>query len=197
MKKVVSLILLLVVCFSTGITAFAAENQTSETIVVYEKTQAEIDEEVDRQIQEQLERLQAGQITPRNSHGGSQWKTESGPKKTVTVSGFAGDQLSGGYRFPTGGGFYHSNSGGPSVGASVSFPTPYLSVGISVSMGNKSGSGTWVSAPDRTSYWKLYVAKDVEVQPYIVYKKQNGAWRVWYRGTTQVIKRFSVSVRKA
>ena len=44
-----------------------------------------------------------------------------------TLKGYAGNQLSGGYKFPTGGGFYFSDSGGPNVSGSVSLslPAPY------------------------------------------------------------------------
>ncbi len=54
----------------------------------------------------------------------------------------------------------------------VAISIPVIS--ISVNLGEKGASGTWVSVPTTTSYYELYVSKVIEVRPYITYRARPG-----------------------
>lgn len=112
-----------------------------------------------------------------------------------TVGGYAGNQPAGGLSFPTGGGFYFSDSGGPSVSGSVSvgLPAPYNFVSFSVNLGNSSSSGYFVTVPDKVNKYKLYVEKTMEVRPYLTYRARVGTenWEVVGGGAVPVV--YSVS----
>ena len=87
--------------------------------------------------------------------------------KYATGAGYAGNRSISGTRFPTGGGFFWSGSGGPSVSASVSFGITPISIGIS--LGNSSSSGKFVTVPNTTNYFKLRVQKTNKVVQTAVY----------------------------
>lgn len=159
------------------------------------KSQDEVDKELKSLIDKELKQLKG--IT-RSSVNPNNWKTVYGTKKTVTLKGYAGNQLPGGRKFPTGGGFYFSDSGGPTVSVSVSYSSPYVPVSVSVGLGNSSTSGQFVTVPNKTNYFKLYVSKDVQVQPYIVYQRTNSSspWKVYYRGKVQTVQRASAYAKK-
>jgi len=120
-----------------------------------------------------------------------QSKVVYGSKQTKIERGFAGNQVSGGYKFPTGGGFYYSESGGPSASISFTCPLPYSSFSVGVSLGTNSTTGIWVNASSTTKYYKLFIEKEVERQPYIVYTRRDSTqpWTVFYHGNTSVVKR--------
>ncbi|MCL2045111.1 MAG: hypothetical protein FWG88_01835 [Oscillospiraceae bacterium] len=110
-----------------------------------------------------------------------------------TLSGEAGNQLSGGYQFPTGGGFFHTNSGGPKPTGSISVPLPFpwnfISISFSINLGVNGASGQFYNVPDNTNYFKLWIDKTVQVQPYVVWYRlldTNDAWQVWSSGSTTV-----------
>lgn len=71
-----------------------------------------------------MEQLEGPTLTRDNKE---RFKYEHFDYQYKTLKGYAGNQLSGGYKFPTGGGFYFSDSGGPNVSGSVSLslPAPY------------------------------------------------------------------------
>lgn len=175
-----------------------SESEDSDSVVIYEMSQAEIDAEMDRQMQYKLEQAIGAKALEQLNNPNmtrahpleSQFKLEKGPIKYITLSGYAGNQLPGGYRFHNGGGFYFSDSGGPTVSASLSFSAKWGgSIGVSVRLGNSGGSGRYYNAPDTTSYWKLYVVKKVQVEPYILYEKKPSStkWIVNSRGSNQVV----------
>ncbi|NLJ59250.1 MAG: hypothetical protein GX339_10460 [Tissierellia bacterium] len=115
------------------------------------------------------------------------YRAEYYPYQYKTVSGYAGNQLPGGYRFSTGGGFWYSDSGGPEVSTSVSLalPKPYDFISISVNLGQRtSSSGRFVNVPNTTDYFKLYVRKTIEVRPYAVYRARVGTndWELYNAG---------------
>ena len=118
------------------------------------------------------------------------YKTEYLSYKYKTVGGYAGNQNAGGYRFQTGGGFWYSDSGGPSVSGSISlsFPAPFNVIQFSVSLGNKSSSGQFVTVPNTTDYFKLYVSKKMEIRPYAVYRAKSGTqnWELYSVGGVPV-----------
>lgn len=120
---------------------------------------------------------------------GKKYKTEYGKPKYKTVSGYAGKQPAKGTRFKTGGGFYLSTSGGPTVSASVAFPTPFGSYSLSAKLGNKASSGIFVIVPNKRDYFKIYVSKRYKITPYVTYVQvkdpvhpKQVKWKVFARG---------------
>src|SRR5699024_12216302 len=75
--------------------------------------------------------------------------------KNISGSGYAGNQPVKGKRFPTGGGFYWSSSGGPTVSTSVSFGGSIVS--ISMSLGESGDSCRFANAPDKTNYFTTVI----------------------------------------
>lgn len=166
---------------SSSIFAFA-ESGISQDIDAVEKTTVYVNTMTDderqvereRQVQEHLYKLKSGEFIILNDP--ADYKTVWGTAKTVVGSGYAGNQSTW-YSFPTGGGFWYSESGGPTVSVSASFPEPFNSVSFSVNLGNKSTTGIYVAAPNKVDYFKLWVDKYYEVTPYVVYKK---VWDEFY-----------------
>lgn len=128
------------------------------------------------------------------------YKTEYYATQYKTISGFAGNQLPGGYRFPSGGGFWYTDSGGPSftVSASLNFPPPYDMVSVSVNLGEKGSSGQYVAAPNTTDYFKLYVMKTVAIRPYAVLRARSGTedWEVYHVSCTESTYSVSAYAKK-
>lgn len=179
------------------------ENFDSSVPYIYSsvKTQEEVDKELKDQIDSQVSKLidsQSSKYQTRDSSSSNNWKTVYGPKKTVTLSGYAGNQVPKGYKFPTGGGFYFSDSGGPSASASVAYSVPFTKVSVSVTLGKSSASGKFVNVPNKKNYFKLYVSKKVQVQPYIVYRRANShsPWKVNYNGKVQSIQSVTSYAKK-
>lgn len=132
------------------------------------------------------------------------YKIEYLSKQYKTLGGDAGNQASGGYQFPTGGGFWFTDSGGPSVSGSIylSLPSPYNCLSFSINLGQKGVSGLYVNAPDTIHYFKLYVSKKLELTPYIMYRKLVGAqhdsdpWEFDYAGLLQSVYSVSAYARR-
>lgn len=80
------------------------------------------------------------------------------------------------YRFPTGGGFYFSDEGGPSI--TVSFVAPYGVASFNLTLETNSKSGKFVNVPDKTHYFKLYVSKAVKFKriPFIIRSMEYGKY---------------------
>lgn len=142
-------------------------------------------------------------IIPENEINGPQYHYgyEPLPYEYITLSGFAGNQVAGGYQFPTGGGFYFSDSGGPEVSGSInlSLPSPYDWISVSVNLGQRSEtSGLFVTVPNKTDYFKLFVSKVVEVRPYIVTRKRAGTdnWEFYSAGSVHITYSVSASAKK-
>ena len=108
--------------------------------------------------------------------------------KSVTRSHLAGNQpATKGYKFPTGGGFYYSNSGGPSTSVSVSFGVGFQNVAFSISFGQRASgvTGVFINAPSKKYYYKLAVKKTYRVRSYIIYRRQtsNSSWYKYSGGS--------------
>lgn len=168
--------------------ALAKINSVADAGFVYtiSKTEAEVNQEF-AEAMSQIEKS----ITPRGPS--YEYKTEYFPKQYKVIKGYAGNQLSGGYRFQTGGGFYFSDSGGPSVSASInlSLPAPFNFISFAVGMGtNSSSSGRIITVPNTTDYFKLYVEKSVTLSPYAVYERRkntNDPWKCISSGAAPVV----------
>ena len=145
------------------------------SVVVSEEKQAqELREDLRRIMREEksvflddelnlIEKTNSTQEVPEYSH----YDFVDIESKNVSGTGYAGNQPVKGTRFPTGGGFYWSNSGGPTVSPSVSFGGSIIS--ISMSLGESRDSGTFANAPDTTNYFKLKAEKVYKVDKTAVY----------------------------
>lgn len=198
MKKFLSLILTLTLIATMSAVSFANESQENNAVIIMQKTDAEVDAELQQQIDLEISKITGqGGISTRGNGGSdpNNWKTEYGTTRYITLGGYAGNQYAGGTRFPTGGGFYFQDYGGPDVSASVNFGSGFFSGSISVSLGTASSTGKFVTVPSTSYYYKLYVSKVVKAQPYTVYQKVNGYWQVYYQGYSQ--STYSVSAYAA
>lgn len=95
-----------------------------------------------------------------------------GESQRKVFAGFAGNQPPGGNRFATGGGFYWSDNGGPSASVNVGltgWDGIWKLVSVSVTLGNSSSSGKFVTVPNTVDYFKLYIEKTYDCKPYITY----------------------------
>ena len=196
--KMFSMISFVVMAFSTNVFAadvnsdhgnfFDEVSNYEESGIVIKTTKEERDQQFNRamqQIMSKIEEDESGTKGPKYHY-----KTEYLSYKYKTVGGYAGNQNAGGYRFQTGGGFWYSDSGGPSVSGSISlsFPAPFNVIQFSVSLGNKSSSGQFVTVPNTTDYFKLYVSKKMEIRPYAVYRAKSGTqnWELYSVGGVPV-----------
>lgn len=173
-------------------------------IYSYSRSEEEVSRDLQNQIDKEVEQLQreySKTRVARSTGSGinpNNWKTEYGKEKMITLSGYSGNQLPGGRRFTTGGGFYFSDSGGPSVSGSISYAAPFSPISVSVSLGNSSNKGEFVTVPNRKDFFKLYVSKDVKVKPYKTYTRANSSspWKVYYNGKVQSTYRSTSYARK-
>ncbi|MGG0667447.1 hypothetical protein ABE073_02855 [Lederbergia citrisecunda] len=168
--------LLSVIIFSTsGFAAsanssgkFDSEDSTGKTSITYYETEEEILEAHKKLAEEELRKIMSGNGLFNHP---DDYKIEYGDRKNTKAGGYAGNQPdSNGYRFNTGGGFYWSDSGGPTVTANVAFPYPWDHVSLSVPLGNKSTSGVFVTVPNTVDRFKLWIDKHYSVQPYNIYQ---------------------------
>lgn len=173
MKKIISFILVVIMVLALSVPVYAESRDLEETDnrVVITTTPEERDEMFNEYMAQLITELE-GPVQALDNKDRFQY--EHFDYQYKTVGGYAGNQLAGGYRFPTGGGFYYSDSGGPSVSGSVSLslPAPFNFVSFSVNLGERTTStGMYITAPNSTDYFKLYVEKGMEVRPYAVYKQ--------------------------
>lgn len=179
LKKYLCLVLAVVMVMGMSVTAFAQEpNKDTASSEAHRGVTIETTEEYRDQVFDETMAQIMSSLESQSVEKGPQYhyKTEYYSYQYKTVGGYAGNQAAGGYRFQTGGGFGYSESGGPSVSGSVSLslPAPYNFVSFSVNLGNNSSSGKFVTVPNTTDYFKLYVSKVVEVRPYAVYRARSG-----------------------
>ena len=168
----------------------ANDSEQLNATVIYqsELTQSEIDQILIDQTEAYLKETIPGYDANSKGRARPSYETVYGPTKKVTAAGYAGNQVAGGYRFATGGGFYYSNAGGPSVTVGVGFGSPYGSFNVSFSLGNKVSSGRFVTVPNRTQYFKLYVSSVYNVRPFIVYYNDgNGHKSVYQRNVSSLL----------
>ena len=163
-KRALTLLLALAMCLSLC-TPVMAEEVTPERTIVYTTTAEERDAIFEAEVEKALAALSNGSAREVRYQYKSENLTDK--YKIKTVGGFAGNQVQNGYRFPTGGGFYFSDVGGPTVQGSVNLglPKPFDTVSFTV--------------PNTTDYFKLYVEKEVEARPYKVYKRLPGNGNAW------------------
>lgn len=197
----VAMTLVMILMFTCIVeTSFATEIE-SEKQMVYTYTTTE--EERDRIFEEEMEKIMAELNQDSITRGPKyHYKSENLEYQYKTVEGYAGNQLRDGYRFPTGGGFFYSDDGGPEITVDLSLNLPgnwdFLSVGIS--LGTKvDSSGEFVQAPNKTDYFKLYIEKESEIRPYVVYRKRSGMdgeWEIDHTGAVPITVALSAYAKK-
>ena len=176
MKKTMAFLLAIITLFLLSAPAFATSNSTWDTVTADDKVVIIVPkEERDRQFNEAMDKIiQELEGTAETMDNKERFRYEYLDYEYETLGGYAGNQVPGGYRFPTGGGFYFSDYGGPSVSGGVSFslPEPYNWISISVNLGQRStSSGVFVEVPNTKDYFKLYVEKVMEIRPIVIYKQ--------------------------
>ena len=178
-KRALILLLALTMCLSLC-TPVMAEEVTPERTIVYTTTAVERDAIFEAEVNKALAALSADSTREVRYQYRSENLTDK--YKIKIVDGFAGNQLQNGYRFPTGGGFYFSDVGGPTVQGSINLglPEPFDIVSFTVTLGTRSTvSGLVVNVPNTTDHFKLYVEKEVEARPYRVERKLQGNGNEW------------------
>lgn len=102
----------------------------------------------------------------------------------ITIGGNAGEQPKGGTRFPSGGGFFWSDEGGPKVRASVSFSEHSPKVKVSANLGvvgNVGKVSSLTKVPNTKDFFQLYVSKTIKVQQINIYRtnRKIGKTTLW------------------
>lgn len=207
-KNWLCLFMAAVILCLTSVEAKASSESISGGRVVYQLSKREVAAEHQRQLEEQISALEMEEgeyfivrtkIQPLNDI--SEYKTEYSATKYQTISGYAGNQPSGGVSIPQGGSIYYSPNGGGEKSFTISFGGAYGSVGISLPLGVRtsgvSGYSANVSGP---GYWKLWVDNQYSVRAYIIYKKEyysDGAfgytWKKFSSGSTKALYRVSLT----
>ncbi len=127
-----------------------------------------------------------------NEERTSEWYVEYEAPVYVKSHGYAGNQPTAGTSFgPTGGGFYYSEVGGPTVTATASIGGPWGNVSFSVDLGRcSSNTGYIVNAPAGDGYYKLYVNRTTCIKPYTLFTKhtRTTTWNKQYLTSTEVFK---------
>lgn len=174
-NKLIALGLGLIFIFSTvnPLVALATEEKDAEIVDIYTHTYSE--EEVDNGINADIERILSGKIkshfseyTPYSVPQYERYEYVKIESKYISGEGYAGNQSTKGMRFPTGGGFYWSKAGGPTVSPSISFGNEVVSMSVSLGT-SEASSGYFVTAPNKTSYFKLRSRKTYLVTKTAVY----------------------------
>lgn len=200
MKKILSLIIILTMCFTITAPVMAANDNNIVARSVYT-----IDEEIRKaDIQHQIDNYVATLIaldSEKKDQYNWIYTTEYGSIKYVTRGGYPGGQPTAGVKFgQPGGSFSWTPEGGHTVDATVSFSAPFKAVTVSVDFGlAKQGGGLeytqWVD--NYTDHVKLYVDKTMEVQPFVVYRTDSytGKKEVYTSSAVSTMYQFELSAR--
>ena len=187
---IVVMAILLVLVFSTSTVSFASSNDSNEHQTLFSS-----DILLENSTADQLE---LNRIIDNNSSDnilkGPRYKYKTVYLNPVykKVSGYAGNQPEGGTSFPSGGGFYYSDGGGPVVSASVtvSLPYPYNVCSFSINLGSSvKSSGNFVTVPSTTGYYKLFIVKTMKIVPYKVLRARVGTnnWEFYNGGSSKSV----------
>lgn len=205
-KKILLVINLIgILIFTFSIPAYAdtveADDAAESKHTIVTTTEAERDAMYEKEMEKVMEKIEKEDSIAKGPK--YQYKTVKKSPVYTTAKGYAGNQVAGGYRFKTGGGFWHTDSGGPSIDAqaTVNFPAPFEKVfAFSVTLGVKgpSNSGIYVEAPDKTNYYRLYIKKTMEVRRSITYRAPKGTddWEVYNCTSVPVLYKIDASAKK-
>lgn len=185
MKRFTAMLLASLLCLALCVPAVADEKSEK---IVYTVPEEVIDAQYEKQMTAIINEIKASRTT----RGGDDYYyilEETGQKTyTRSVGGFAGNQLPGGYRFRTGGAFYWTNSGGPTVSTSVTIGGTVVPVSVSFGISSISegtgSTGEVVYVPDTDNYYKLYITKIMEVRVTDIYEVERATGkRTLYKRT--------------
>lgn len=174
--RLTSLVLAMVVFTSMAMPAYATENPTHKNydgiITTYQRPEEEVDKELMEMIRMENEStFETYSLTMPKAP--PKWKYDYGTPVYTDVSGWAGNQISGGYNLPGGGMLIYSPSGGPEVSVSVSLSDPWGiftgRVGIGTKVGNSSTITLACTVPADQYYYKIYATKTMKIQPWTSY----------------------------
>lgn len=159
---------------------FAKETKPNETTIYQEYIDESVmDEDIQKQIEDSISEYKKSHSVARIPDYVSYEYVEESPINK-TASGYAGNQPAGGTRFATGGSFYWSPNGGPTV--NVSLGASYAGVSIAISLGTVSTTGYVCNVPNTKDYFKLKVTRTDRVVPTKVYgKTASGTKEFLYR----------------
>ncbi len=199
MKKIISYVLALSISFTAlsllSITSASASSITEQGSYYVERitptTQEDMDKRVQFSVQEILNKTQASENISRDVNNPDHWRYEYGTPVYKTVSGYAGNQLPGGYSFPSGGSLFYDPSSGPDVSFSLSINGEIFSSSINIGEYRPEGgsiTGMSVNIPADKNYYKIWVEKTVKVTPFTSYNWDdfNKVWVKYYSSYDKV-----------
>lgn len=197
-RRLISVCLVTVLICAFSIPAYASENSIESKEISITTTEAERDAAFEKAMEEILENIEKENSVTRGPK--YHYKTVYKTYKYKILSGYAGNQPKGGHKFPTGGGFWFTDSGGPTVSGTVSvgLPKPYNMVSVSINLGKSGSSGTFVLVPSPKYYYKLHISKKMELRPYITYRAPVGTkkWEVYTGGAVPVVHSITARAKK-
>ena len=185
-RKGMTIFVALLTLLSMTSVAFADTNVSDEHSVLRENNFVL---EKSSDLQKEVDKIIEKDIKNNNTLKGPRYKYKTVYLSPVytKVGGYAGNQLPGGYQFPTGGGFYYSPAGGPTVSGSitVSLPAPFNVCSFSINLGTTGSFGTFINVPSTTGYYKLYVSQTMRVVPYKIFRARVGTnnWQLYNCGS--------------
>lgn len=114
--------------------------------------------------------------------------TEYGTQERKTFSGFAGNQPPNGTKFPTGGGFWWSDSGGPTTTLTLTYKGVIVPVTVTLGISsNQASNGRMAHVPNTIDYFKLFVEKTYYCKPQVTYyKNSSGEVSVYSKYVTKI-----------
>lgn len=225
MKKILSIILVLVLVTASTTLPAAAEEKMDEVHTVSFEYAPLTDSERNEFIREEMEKLLGSDADYRMYFGNEEenlivplndideYKTEWSPKKSVDVSGTPGGVLkallsvsgSGNQTYYLG--WTYTDEGGPSVEKGISFFSPFKYINVSFSLGMVSNSDKYgiefgiYDAKPGVKYKVTKVTKTYDVQQYIIYKKKYNdagtySWEEWSGGNSTKLTNRDFTIKR-
>lgn len=199
MKRIISLIVLLSLIIPTALSpVYAVHASSDQTYIIPQEIR---DANFQQQIEHQINAIQNSISTLRDDRYHTYYN-ETVETQIKTVSGFAGQQPSGGVQFETGGSFYWKDSGGPEVNFSVTFSAPVkvidLSVGLGISAKSSDSVAYIVNVPASSGFYKLHVTKNMEVRHVIIWETdtRTGVTKKYMDMYPSTLQSYSLGARK-
>jgi len=177
MKKAICMFLILVMVLSMSpATALATESQEGDVILfTHARSEAELEAELEADVARYLSRMRTNNRTRVIQNG----------TRSTFIEGRPAGQLPGGERFVNGGGWWLSQSGGPTISVRVQLPAPWNMISVAANMGTRGTTGTYHNAPDRTNFWHLYNRVEMRTSYWTIEEEvAPGGWVVFQRGQT-------------
>lgn len=174
MKKIIRTLTFILLAFTTLSTAVFADNDlTGETVRGYK-----FDGDIDKYLEEQIELSVWNEMQKTNdirSARMSEWYVEYSSPVYVHATGYAGNQPAKGKSFgDSGGSFFYSASGGPSVSVTATIGGAWGNISFSIPIGQCADNTSYIINVPGRGYYKLWVDKTICVKPYTLYTKQSG-----------------------